>query len=465
MTRQPLPKPLEGNPVHLRVIGPGLIFSPRSLLQFPRPSTVFSPLAATKTTNQSTKSNRLRREVNAQIALERRQALRSLLTDPLLPAGGPRAEVYRLVRRHQEYLQNWFAHWPGWTLRVQPGLARLEKTASSDDDATRGAVDPTNRIPFSRRRYALFCLTLSVLCHEERQTTLRQIAERLASSVRMDPRLSTADFELDLRTQPHRRDLVGVMRLLTNYQILTRLDGDDAQYLRGDGDCLFRVDHALASATLCISRGPSMIEQTDLQQRIEAIHATSRPDGEEPRTRELQYRLVRRLLDDAVVYEDDLTEHEIEYLRHQRTRLLQEIESATGLTAEVRREGIAMLDVDGDLSDFRLPEQGTRGHAVLLVAEWLAGRQDASPAGTILLSTLTDHIRGLADEHQSHWRKGVTDPDGVEQLTDEVVRIMESLRLILLRGDRIVPLPAIARYRLAQSEDAAVPAERQRSLL
>jgi len=385
--------------------------------------------------------------------------------NPLLPAGGPRAEIYRLVRRHQEYLQTWFAHWPGWTLRVQPGLARLEKTASSDDDATRGAVDPTNRIPFSRRRYGLFCLTLSVLCHEDRQTTLRQIAERLESSVRMDSRLAAAGFELDLRTQPHRRDLVGVMRLLTNYQILTRLDGDDAQYLRGDGDCLYRVDHALASATLCISRGPSMIDQPDLQSRIDAIHATARPDGEEPRTRELQYRLVRRLLDDAVVYEDDLTEHEIEYLRHQRSRLLQEIESATGMIAEVRHEGIALLDADGDLSDFRLPEQGTRGHAVLLVAEWLAGRQHETPSEFMRLSTLMEYIRWLADEHQSHWRNGVTEPDGVEQLTEEVVRTMESLRLILLRGDRIIPLPAIARYRLAQSEDAAVPAERQRSLL
>ncbi len=326
-------------------------------------------------------------------------------------------------------------------------------------------MDSTNRIPFSRRRYALFCLALSVLCHEDRQTTLKQIAQRLESAVRMDSRLAQAGFELDLRTQPHRRDLVGVMRLLTEYQILTRLDGDDTHYLRGDGDCLYRVDHALASATLCISHGPSMIDRTDLQERIEAIHAMSRPAGEEPRTRELQYRLVRRLLDDAVVYEDDLTEHEIEYLRHQRSRLLEEIESATGLVAEVRREGIALLDADGDLSDLRLPEQGTRGHAVLLVAEWLAGRRDVSPSATIRVTTLMDHIRGLADEHQSHWRKGVTELDGVEQLTEEVVRIMESLRLILLRGDRIVPLPAIARYRLAQSEDAAVPAERQRSLL
>jgi len=391
--------------------------------------------------------------------------MRALLMEPLLPAGGPHAEIYRLVRRHQEYLQNWFAHWPGWTLRVQPGLARLEKTASADDDATRGAVDPTNRSPFTRRRYALFCLTLSVLCSEDRQTTLRQVAERLDSAARMDARLASAGFELDLRMQPHRRDLVGVMRLLANYQILTRLDGDDSLYLRGDGDCLYRVDHALASATLSIARGPSMIDASDMQGRMEAMQTTARPDGEGPRTRELQYRLVRRLLDDAVMYMDDLTEHEIEYFRHQRTRLLQEIESATGLVPEVRQEGAALLDADGDLSDFRLPEQGTRGHAVLLVAEWLAGRHADSPAGPIGLQQLREHLQMLAEEHQTHWRKGVAEAEGVEQLTDDVIRVMESLRLIWLRGDRITPLPAIARYRLTDPTVSGQAADRQRSLL
>lgn len=384
---------------------------------------------------------------------------------PLLPAGGPRAEIYRLVRRHQEYLQSWFAHWPGWNLQVQPGLVRLEKTASSDDDATRGAVDPTNHMPFTRRRYALFCLTLSVLCHEDRQTTLKQVAERLQITARLDDRLAAAGFELDLRTQPHRRDLVGVMRLLAEYQILIRLDGDDTQYLRGDGDCLYRVDHALAAATLSIARGPSTITDTELQDRIESINAAARPAGEEPRSRELQYRLIRRLLDDAVVYLDDLNEHEIEYFRHQRTRLLQELETATGLVAEVRQEGVALLDADGDLSDFRLPEQGTRGHAVLLTAEWLADRSAQSSSPAVTTEELTGFLQALAEEHQNHWRKGVAEADGVEQLTTEVLRTMESLRLILRRGERIDPLPAISRYRLVRRDDGATPKEHQRSLL
>ena len=425
-----------------------------------------APVARSTTSSRQSAPERLRREVDAQIALERRQGLRALLMQPLLAAGGPHAETYRLVRRHQEYLQSWFAHWPGWTLRVQPGLARLEKTASSDDDATRGAVDSVNRMQFTRRRYALLCLTLSVICSEDRQTTLRQVAERLEAIARMDSRLAAAGLELDLRIQPHRRDLVGVMRLLTEFQILVRLDGDDSQYLRGGGDCLYRVDHALAAATLSIAHGPSMINETELQDRIESMNAAARPVGEEPRSRELQYRLVRRMLDDAVVYLDDLNEHEIEYFRHQRTRLLNELETATGMVPEVREEGVALLDAEGDLADFRLPEQGTRGHAVLLISEWLAGRDERNAMSAVTLTELRARVQVLAEEHQVHWRKGVAQADGVEQLTTEVLRIMESLRLVLVRGSRIVPLPAIARYRLARDEETSTaPKTRQRSLL
>ena len=208
-----------------------------------------------------------------------------------------------------------------------------------------------------------------------------------------------------------------------------------------------------------------MIEETGLQERIESMKAAARPSGEEPQTRELQYRLVRRMLDDAVVYQDDLNEHEIEYFRHQRPRLLHELEAATGLVPEVRQEGVALLDTEGDLSDFPLPEQGTRGHAVLLVAEWLSRHTESDTRFAVTVAELTEYVQSLAEEHRTHWRKGVTEATGVQQLTTEIVRVMESLRLVLVRGDRIVPLPAIARYRLAYRTNDATPVVRQRRLL
>ena len=65
---------------------------------------------------------------------EREQALRALLARPLLVATAELA----LVRRHAQYLRDWFARETGWTLAVERGFARLVKRPAAADDATRG---------------------------------------------------------------------------------------------------------------------------------------------------------------------------------------------------------------------------------------------------------------------------------------------------------------------------------------
>ena len=85
---------------------------------------------------------------------EREQALRTLLTRPLLAAGDP---ALALVRRHAEYLREWFARETGWWLTVERGCARLYKRPVALDDATRGQPG------FDRDRYVLLCLACAVL--------------------------------------------------------------------------------------------------------------------------------------------------------------------------------------------------------------------------------------------------------------------------------------------------------------
>jgi Protein of unknown function (DUF2398). len=54
--------------------------------------------------------------------------------------------------------------------------------------------------------------------------------------------------------------------------------------------------------------------------------------------------LTRRLLDDPVVYYDELAEGERAYLIAQRHNITGRISEATGLLPELRAEGIAMVD-------------------------------------------------------------------------------------------------------------------------
>src|SRR5215467_14091288 len=97
------------------------------------------------------------------VELERRRAMRALLRTPLLTSTGEGSEEYLLVRRHSDWLKDWFVRFPSWTLHVDQHAARLRKTPSDSLDGTRPAIDQASGTPFTRRRYALLCLALAAL--------------------------------------------------------------------------------------------------------------------------------------------------------------------------------------------------------------------------------------------------------------------------------------------------------------
>ena len=162
--------------------------------------------------------------------------------------------------------------------------------------------------------------------------------------------------------------------------------------------------------------------------------------------------LTRRLLDDPVVYYDELTADERAYLVAQRHNITGRISEATGLLPELRAEGIAMVDPDDELTDVRMPEQRTDGHLTLLVAEYLAVRGRAPRA------ELLKFVRKSAQAHASYWRKGVTDPGAEIELLDVALEKLTALRLIetdieVTRDGTATVIrsrPAIARFALAE---------------
>src|SRR5262249_42377180 len=96
--------------------------------------------------------------------------MRALLMRPLLVEGN--ADL-AMVRRHAEYLREWFSRETGWRLHVERGCARLYKRPANAFDPTRGLPD------FDRERYVLFCLTCAVLERSELQITLQRLGEQL----------------------------------------------------------------------------------------------------------------------------------------------------------------------------------------------------------------------------------------------------------------------------------------------
>jgi uncharacterized protein (TIGR02678 family) len=395
---------------------------------------------------------------DAQIRCERQEALRALLQRPLLPAAGPSAAAFALVRRHAPALRAWLARYPRWTLQVEPEQARLRKTPGDLADDTRPARDPHQDAPFTRRCYVLLCLALAALAGEDRQTTLGRLAERLIGYYAADPSLARAgSFGLDAMDQ--RRDLVRVVRVLLDLRVLVRVAGEEQGFIQDRGrDVLYNVSRPALAAAPNLRRAPSSVDALGLDERIAALVEEHAPETDEAKNQALRARLFRRLLDDPVVYYEDLPAEELAYLTSQRPFILAEIEEATGLVAEVRREGIATVDPRRELSDVEMPEEGTEGHLTLLLAEWLAGR--ARGGGPIAVAAVQQRVAELVAEHRGRWRRGVGEPGAEVALAEIALERLAALRLVRRTPGAVLPRAAIARYAV----DAPSPAVRRRGM-
>jgi len=302
---------------------------------------------------------------NGEVEVERRFALRALLRTPLLSATGETAEQYVLVRRHSEWLKQWLAKFPDWSLHIGGELARLRKTPAELMDDTRPAIDRGSGATFTKQRYTLLCLALAALEQLDRQTTLGQLAQRIMELIAVDRDLQTAGVFFDSANYDQRRDLVHAVRFLVDSGILRKIDGDERQFRDRDSeDALYDINRHFLAEILQGKHSPSSIEMATqrsrgnvLAERAAMLNDDRMPASEEARRQRTRSRLVRTLLDDPVLYFDDLNDDERNYLDRNRGSLLREICEATGLIAEVRREGIALVDDAGDLTDVKLPDQ------------------------------------------------------------------------------------------------------------
>jgi uncharacterized protein (TIGR02678 family) len=371
-----------------------------------------------------------------------------------LCSGGDDAEDFALVRRHVDYLRTFFSKHLRWTLEVDSGLARLRKVPADLSDGTRPARDVNTGIPFSRRRYVLLCLALCALERAERQTTLGRLADEVVREAQADV-LSAAGVSFDLKSQDQRRDLVSVVRLLLSLRVLARVQGDEQQYVSEKGDVLYDVERAALVALVNVRRPPSLIRENDWSGRLAALCAEPRPDTPEGRNQFLRVQLMRRLIDDPVVYYGDLSEEERGYLTSQRPFLSRTLEEATGLVPEARAEGLLLCDDRGDCTDLGMPEEGTRGHLALLLAEYLASRLRAQGELFIPLEDVDRHVEQLIAQHKSHWSREVTQAGAASAIAGETLARLEALRLVRRGEGGVIPRPAIARYALAVPVPAA----------
>lgn len=393
------------------------------------------------------------------------RAARALLSRPLLVAGITDDDTFRLVRAHAAELRAWFDRETGWRLIVDAQTARLFKTAPTGEDPTHPARDPRSQAPFGRRRYVLLCLALAALERADHQITLGRLAERVLMSA-ADPELVEAGVTFALENREQRADLVAVVRLLLDWGAVRRVSGDENAYLGASGDVLYDVDRRVIAGLLTGQRGPSTVTATRFEDQLSELMTEVVPDTEDLRNRTLRHTLTRRLLEDPIVYYTELDEDERAYLVRQRSAITGRITELTGLVAEMRAEGIAMVDPSDELTDVKMPAAGMQSHLTLLLAERIAAAgqtRDQDPAGDqpgepgpdigVRLSELHALTRTLAEAHRSYWRKAATDPGAEVELVRQSLASLLALRLVTVgegKDPLVRPCPALARYALAE---------------
>jgi uncharacterized protein (TIGR02678 family) len=371
---------------------------------------------------------------------ERRLGVRLLLRQPLLMARHD-ADGFDLVIRHRDWLERWFAEQTGWTLVVDSaaGFARLHKIPARVD-GSHGAGGK-GRPAFDVRRYTLLCLTLAALDDSPLQTTLVRLADLIGELSAEEPQIPS----FDPAVFGERRALVDVLRYLVELGVLTPRDGDEERYVRDQqGDALYDVNDRLLSQLVSTPRPPVL--SRDCADMLREAYA----DTEEGKRRRARHRVFRALVDEPVVYFEELAELEYQWLDHSRGFVYEQLDQAVGLTVERRQEGMAAVDAEGFLSDELFPDGGsTAKHAALLLAEQLTARQKKNPGQSLRQDEIEKTVALLIADYgqRCHWSKRYLDSDtGAARLAGDAMELLEQFGLAKHTEAGWQARPAITRF-------------------
>jgi uncharacterized protein (TIGR02678 family) len=373
---------------------------------------------------------------DAQVAAERRTALRALLLNPLLTADGPRADDLLLVRNHREHLQRLCAEGLGYRLVVEPKVARLFKAGLGRDASRplRKKASSGRGRAFDPRAYALLCLTSAALTRCSGQLLLDELVAQVRSAV------ADAGLTVDLDTVADRRALAAALNVLIELGVLVERDGDLARFA-DDASAQSLLDVRRERLRMLVAAGLSGAQSP--QDLLDAAALPSAAGGARVAVR-------RRLLESPVLSVTDLTADQVEWWSRNRNRERDWLRDNAGLELELRAEGALAIDPDEVLTDVAFPGTGSARHAALLVLERIAdaAREPARGAEVAdrVWRSVTDFDGALAAVVAEHGRGLKKAYDDVALLRADVIEVLTESGLLRRTDDGFEVHAAAARY-------------------
>lgn len=388
--------------------------------------------------------SKLASQLAAQEDEEVARAIRTLLATPFLAAEHDE-DAFDLVRRRCGRLADWFDQHCGWRLHVdtRQRYARLVKTGDRPDPTRPARRRRSTQAPFDRRRYSLLCIIAAELLATP-QTTIGLLASRVTEASAADPELPT----FDSTHRDERAAFVDALKLLERYRAIQATDGvTDAFIDQADVKVLFRVDTGRLTWLLAAPTPPSRASAP-----AELGHEPRYGDAPDPqadvaesqRNLWLRHSITRRLLDDPVVYYEELTEAQRGYISSPTgRRLMRQAAEGAGFALEERAEGLLLVDPDAVATDAKFPEDRNHAkHAALLILDALVARQAPLP-----MDELVTHVGELLGRFPA-WAKTYQSEGGPARLAADAVNVLAAFGLAARTDEGIQARPAAHRYAL-----------------
>ncbi|URN10245.1 TIGR02678 family protein [Actinomadura madurae] len=374
------------------------------------------------------------------------RAIRLLLGRPLVSLHTD-PDGFDLVRRRHSALARWFDYYCGWRLFMEPrqGYARLVKVRRDADPSRPARRRRSTKAPLDRRRYTLMCLVAAELLAVP-VTTIGMLARRVVQAA-ADDRIPAFD--------PVRGDeraaFVDALKLLEHYGAVTAVDGATDAYLdSAEAKVLYRVDTTRVMRLLSAPVAPSRLPETDWPD-LDELTVERRYGADEPtetqRNLWARHSLLRRLLDDPVVYRADLSQAEAAYAGSLTGRqILRRAAEEAGLEFEERAEGYLLIDTDALATDSKFPDDGSHAKvAALLLLDRLA-RDGQAPHADLV----TEAGRLLA--RRPRWAMAYQSEGGAGRLADDALAVLRGFGLAAERDGLVRAMPAAHRYSVREEE-------------
>ncbi|MCJ0905645.1 DUF2398 family protein [Rhodococcus sp. ARC_M6] len=294
------------------------------------------------------------------------RAARIILSNHLVTTSYPDRAALPLLRRWATELRDDLLELFGYRLEVTETTARLF-TVSDRLNPSAPARTATERT-FDRTRYSYLALCLAALGRAGNQITLSELADHVAADA-----AQVDGVELSTDRASDRDAFVDAVGWLGVRGAIALADGDANGWASNPeaGEALYDIDR---SVVVALFRPPRALQHLHSIRGLLAAETStaSEEDGVPLDAKEIGRRVRRALVERPVVLAGELDEHELIALAQPKTAV--EVELLTGLIAERRAEGIAMIDPTGRLSDVRFPSTGTIAQVALLLAGEISDR-------------------------------------------------------------------------------------------